>query len=361
MLFMASCQSDNEFADGNYGYLRLAVGVNTSTNVSRAGEEVTYNPKQIAVQIINASGEVVKETDNWENWNNVQVALPVGTYSLKASSAGFDGQTSAFDKPYYAGSTEFTITKNAEVNATVTCTLANVKVSVIFDESFKSKFKSATVTVGSLETSSTIGDLEFVMGENDTQSAYFPVVDLKAKLAVVNMAGYSFSQTDNIEGVAARDHYILKYQLAEEGKGDVNITVDPSSKTYTYTFNVTTEPSTTLSVDKANAWSNFASLSGSILTSETLDATKVAFEYKLKDASEWTKVAATAGSANTYTAKATGLTPNSSYDFRMVYGEEEYVSGASTFTTEGAKALPNGSFDDWYKDDKVIYACSEAD
>ena len=80
-------------------------------------------------------------------WEGQQIALATGTYTLKASSAGFDGATSGFDKPYYAGSAEITIEKDKEVNQTITCTLANVKVTVNFDQSFIDAFTAANVEI----------------------------------------------------------------------------------------------------------------------------------------------------------------------------------------------------------------------
>ena len=143
---LSACQNEDELSNSNVGYLRLTMGVDMSVNTRADGEEV-YDPKQIAVQIVSAENEVVEETSNWEEWSGKQITLPVGKYTVKASSAGFDGATSGFDKPYYAGSAEITIQKDTEVNQTVTCTLANVKVTVNFDQTFVDNFTSANVEV----------------------------------------------------------------------------------------------------------------------------------------------------------------------------------------------------------------------
>ena len=330
--------------------------MNTAVN-TRAGEEV-YNPEQIAVQIVSEENEVVKETSNWEEWAGQQIALPVGTYTLKASSAGFDGATSGFDKPYYAGSAEITIEKDKEVNKTVTCTLANVKVTVNFDDSFASAFKAAHVEVDDNAENAGIDPLSFVMGQ-ENKSGYFPVTDLKAVVSVTNKGDESYEQTDEIKDVKARDHYILNYSVAEsgEGNGDVSITVDASTKTYTYTFYVSTTPKVQLAAPEANAWAKLAYLTGSVTSTaegEELDPAQMAFEYRAKDAEEWTKVSATLD-GGTYKATVTGLNPETAYESRMVYGDEEYVSGVKEFTTEAATELYNGDFELWSQSGETIY------
>lgn len=351
MFFLVSCQKEDNLSD--IGYLRLGIGVSTSTIESRA-----YNPKQWAVQIVNAQGTVVKETSNMDDDPDFQgqMELPVGTYTIKVSSAGFDNN-SGFDKPYYAGSKEVTIEKDRESTAEIVCALANVKVSVIFDDTFKNAFTSAVVTVGA-KSDASIDDLTFTMGEAE-QSAYFPVTDLQAVVEVTNKSGEKHSQTNTFDNVKAREHYILKYTVGDVGEGDFDVTIDNTSHTYTYTFNISTTPKTTLVADAANAWSSFALFSGSATTKEgeTLDASKMKFEYRLKDGTEWTGVAAVDDGDNQYSAKVKGLKPNTDYEYRMSYNEDEYSSETISFTTENVLELSNGSFDDWCSYPSGRYTC----
>lgn len=344
---LSACQNEDELSNSNVGYLRLTMGVDMSVNTRADGEEV-YDPKQIAVQIVSENDEIVEETSNWEEWSGKQITLPVGKYTVKASSAGFDGATSGFDKPYYAGSAEITIQKDTEVNQTVTCTLANVKVTVNFDQTFVDNFTSANVEVDDNADNAGISPLTFTMGEA-TQSGYFPVTDLKAVVTAVNKNNVSNTQTDVIENVKARDHYILNYKV-DDGKGDgsVSIEFDNTLKTYTYTFFIPTKPTTELNVT-ANAWAKLAYLTGNVVTSkDELTPENMKFQYRQKDAADWTEVAATQN-GETYEGKVLSLTPETTYEFRMVYGEEQFVSDVKEFTTEAATKLYNGSFDDWNK------------
>lgn len=351
-----SCQQDD--LDANTGYLRIDVETNTYVNTKIAED---YNPKQIALQIVDSKGEVVESTDDWETLEGKQFRLPAGIYTVKASSNGFDGSESGFEIPYYAGSEQVTVETGKEVTANITCTLANVKVTVNYDQSFIDAFQSATATVTSALEG--VNPLSFNMGD-DLKPAYFPVADLTATISVINHAGQSFSQDTPIKGVKARKHYILNFKVAETGNiGGVNVSVDGTETIYTFTFDVSTEVSTKLGVEGANAWSRVAYLEGSILSSkEELDPASMYFEYKEASSEEWQTATATFENEK-FTTKITNLTPSTEYNYRLAYSKEgkEYASDIATFTTETEIALPNGDMDDWYQSGKTWYPVSEND
>lgn len=353
---ITSCQQDD--LDSNTGYLRIDVETNTYVNTKIAED---YNPKQIALQIVNSKGEVVESTDDWETLEGEQFRLPAGIYTVKASSNGFDGSESGFEIPYYAGSEQVTVETGKEVTANITCTLANVKVTVNYDQSFIDAFQSATATVTSALEG--VNPLSFNMGD-DLKPAYFPVADLTATISVVNHAGQPFSQDTPIKGVKARKHYILNFKVAETGNiGGVNVSVDGTETIYTFTFDVSTEVSTKLGVEGANAWSRVAYLEGSILSSkEELDPASMYFEYKEASSEEWQTATATFENEK-FTTKITNLTPSTEYNYRLAYSKEgkEYASDIATFTTETEIALPNGDMDDWYQSGKTWYPVSEND
>lgn len=353
---ITSCQQDD--LDSNTGYLRIDVETNTYVNTKIAED---YNPKQIALQIVNSKGEVVESTDDWETLEGEQFRLPAGIYTVKASSNGFDGSESGFEIPYYAGSEQVTVETGKEVTANITCTLANVKVTVNYDQSFIDAFQSATATVTSALEG--VNPLSFNMGD-DLKPAYFPVADLTATISVINHAGQSFSQDTPIKGVKARKHYILNFKVAETGNiGGVNVSVDGTETIYTFTFDVSTEVSTKLGVEGANAWSRIAYLEGSILSSkEELDPASMYFEYKEASSEEWQTATATFENEK-FTTKITNLTPSTEYNYRLAYSKEgkEYASDIATFTTETEIALPNGDMDDWYQSGKTWYPVSEND
>lgn len=353
LLAFPGCQEDEELSLNNVGYLRLEVGTDNTT-LTKA-EEAEYNPKQIAVKIIDETGLTVKETDDYTTWTEA-IPLSPGKYKISASSAGFDGNTAAVDKPYYAGLDSVTVEAGKPVSKTVTCTLANVLVTVEFNEAFKAAFKSATVVVRDTVVAS--NQVSFKMNDaTETQKAYFPVTGLFADLAVTNQKDVSHEKQDTVRDVKAQENVILRYQLGEPGNvsTDIDIELDGTTRTYIYTIGVPLTETTTLVASEANAWSKFAYLNGEIASfAGIFNKSNLSFQYKTADAEEWTSVSADLTEEEKdkkYSVKLSGLNSNTKYQYRLYYknGEEEFTSDPREFTTETEVELYNGGFDVWNK------------
>ena len=358
---LSACQDDMDTTASGVGYLRLNVEANSYVNVQTKVAE-DYDPKQIAVQI-KSGDQVVEETTDWEEWKDRQIQLLPGTYTIVASSNGFDGSESGFDIPYYMGSQEVTIEKGVEKTADSVCTLANVKVTVEFDQSFIDAFQSATATVASAVEGVT--PLDFVMGE-PVRTGYFPVGDLTSTIKVVNKEGESYESEYPITGVQARDYYKLRYKVEETGMGSITITTDGVETVYEFTFDVSTEATTKLAVEAANAWGRLAFVTGKVTAKkkgQVLELANMKFEYRVKDAEEWQSVAAVENGTDAYKATVTGLTANTTYEYRMAYqsGSDSFASEVVEFTTEEAPELYNGDLDDWYQDGNTWYAMNQTD
>ena len=363
MIAFSACQNEDDLtAEGNVGYLTLEVGTDNTT-ITKAEE--AYDPEQIAVQIIDATGKVVKETEDYTTWTEA-IALTPGKYKISASSNGFDGKSAAFDKPYYAGLDSVTIVKGEDAKKTVTCTLANVLVTVEFDDAFKAAFKTAEIDV--IDTLNASTSLSFTKETAETMKGYFPVTGMFADLVVTNQKGTQHSRRDTVRDVKARDNVILRYKVAESENGstNINVTLDGSTRTFIYTIGVPTVAKTTLTADAANAWSSFAYLSARYSFAGVPDNSKFAFEYQADGSSDWTKVSdLEKGSGNTFTAKVTGLTPATKYKYRLSYNDGEFASEPVEFTTEEVVALYNGNLDSWWRakeeDTSPWYSILEAD
>lgn len=363
-----ACEADKENM-GGVGYLRL--GVVESNDVITKAEE-TYNPEVFTVTITNkTSGEVAKTIEAWAKGEKQEIALEPGTYTISAVSAGYD-KKAAFDKPYYAGQEEIQITAGNAVEKTVTCTLANVRVSVVFDEALLEKYADRTITVsvdGGAGNALNFGRQE---AGRDKQ-AYFPVADLTATISITKPQGsgdatpYEYSYT--IDDVQAKHWYILTYRLPDTGDGDFTVTYDPTMKTYNYDFVVNPVAKNTASLT-ANAWAKFAYLTATDVTVvDEADISNLKFQYKKKADSGWTNAetqkesvaAETDGEQkDVYTATIKGLEPGTVYEYRLANADETFVSN-DEFTTEAATELYNGSFDNWYNASGVWYAVAEGD
>lgn len=355
-----ACQTEEAFQAGSVGYLR--VEVNTVAWVeSKATVPENYQPTQLYVEIKNAAGTVVNSTDNYEtNWKGKQLTLPAGSYTITASSNGFDGQASGFDIPYYKGSKQITIEAGKEAQADLICTLANVKVSVSFAETFQSAFQAATVTITSKVSG--IATQQVTMGVT-SKPIYVPEGDFSAKIEVTNKSSQTHSLTKEFTGVKARDHYQLNLRLADQGNASIKVEADNQEREFSFTFNVATQVATSLGVKMPICWSTFALLEGEVISSTgEMNPTYMTFEWKKEGAEQWTTLPAEQNGL-IYTAKLIGLTPSTTYSYRMKYEKdsESYTSEPITFSTDAQTPLPNGKLDDWYKSGKTWYAISEAD
>ena len=367
-LFAVSCSQDMEL-EGEQGYLTLRVNSLVSTNEggTRAAAPEDYAPRTLHVEIVDQSGKVVKSTDDFANDKNFQgnIKMKVGTYTIVAHSANWDGNGSGFDTPYYYGSTTVKVLSQSLVTASVTCTQANVKLTVNYDDVFASSFKSAVTTVTSAVSG--IDPLQFVMNET-TKSGYIPVGNFDAKLDVVNYSDVSNTLTRKFENVKAREHYILNFKLAQDGYlGDgtgagVKVEVDESTNTYTYTFEVPRKSAISLVTRAANAWSTFAMLSASVTAkTQSFDNAGLTMEWRVAGATDWNVIpydALTIDAQDNVTTTLKGLTPNTSYEYRLRYinGDTDIVCEPVAFTTEQQIALYNGGFENWWMDGKVAYA-----
>lgn len=361
LVILGACQNEDLKQDA-VGYLMLEVATDKTTQTRI---EDTYNPKQIAVKIVNSAGKTVEETDDWTTWTEA-IELPVGTYTIEASSAGFDGKTAGWDKPYYAAKETVDIKMNTNTSKEIVCKLANVLVTVEFSDDFRAAFQSAVVGVS--DKSNSDNKVTFEMRQSsETGKAYFPVTDLISNLTVSNYKGELHSKKDTITGIKAQENVILRYRIASSGSSNIGVTVDDATKTYTYTIGVPVTATSTL-VASANAWSTFAYLTGEVPSfADIFDQSKLEFQYKTADAAEWTKVTTNINveeKDKKFSTKLTGLTPTTAYQYRLYYNtgsEEGITSNIVEFTTESALQLKNSGFEDWYESGDVWYAATQED
>lgn len=354
-LFVSSCGSEIELNE-EVGYLKLDVTTLTST-YTRAAAPADYDAKTLAVQILDASNNVVMSTDDVANDDAFKgnITLTPGTYTIKASSAGWDGSGSGFDTPYYMGSTTATVEAKTLTQANVTLTQANVKVTVKFDDSFSTYFNSANCTVSSAVS----GVSSQVFNLTTTGSAYFPVGDLTFLLEATNKAGQSNSMSETVTDVQARDHYIINYKIADAGSmGGVTVSVDDEKQTYTFNIEVSRKSSTALQANPVAPWSTFADLSGAITAkTASFDVSKMTLQYKKSSDADWTEIASSAlasAATDSYSYRLKNLQPATEYVYRLSYndGATSVNSNEVNFTTESQMQIENAGFENWYKDGK---------
>ena len=157
------------------------------------------------------------------------IVVPVGTYSITASCG--DSAAIGFDVPYYKGTAMVDVTTDDEVEAEVICKLANVMVTVDFDESITENFTSYSVFV---EDGNGKGFSFSSEGEGNLDAiGYLPAgSDLKWQLVLTNEEGGHYVATDKYEAIEAQHCYNIRFALSE-GLGDsgfaaIKLVVDTS-------------------------------------------------------------------------------------------------------------------------------------
>ena len=337
-VFFYSCQGDELSTQESVGYLRVALEQSADVNT-----KADYNSKQMRVVIKNSAGVTKFETnDHTADLVGKELSLKQGEYTIEAVSYGWDGNAGA-DCAYYTGKTTVTIEKGKTATANLVCSLANVKVTVAFEQAFLDKLGNGSINVQVKSATASITPVDFA--PKGTSVAYFPVSDLTVAYTVVSAVGKTSSKELPISEVSAKDHYILNFKNQATGTGNVTVTVDPTMNQYTYDFTIdpNAKSGATLS---ANPWSQLAYLTATDITLDSGELSSLKFQYRPKNTDTWMDVATTVNTAaSSASATLTGLTSTTAYEYRLTDGEISVATGE--FTTAAEIALQNGSLDGW--------------
>lgn len=338
-IFFYSCQGDELSTQGSEGYLRVTLEQSAEVNTKA---DATYNSKQMRVVIKNAAGVTKYETNDHTELSGKEISLKQGEYTIEAVSNGWDGNAGA-DRAYYTGKTTVTIEKGMTATANLVCSLANVKVTVAFEQAFLDKLGNGSIKVQVKSATASITPVDFA--PKGTSVAYFPVSDLTVAYTVTTAAGKTNSKEQKISEVSAKDHYILNFKNQATGTGNITVTIDPTMNQYTYDFTIdpNAKSGATLS---ANPWSQLAYLTATDITLDSGELSSLKFQYRPKNTDTWMDVATTVNTAaSSASATLTGLTSTTAYEYRLTDGEISVATGE--FTTAAEIALQNGSLDDW--------------
>ena len=337
-VFFYSCQGDELSTQESVGYLRVALEQSADVNT-----KADYNSKQMRVVIKNSAGVTKFETnDHTADLVGKELSLKQGEYTIEAVSYGWDRNAEA-DRAYYTGKTTVTIEKGKTATANLVCSLANVKVTVAFEQAFLDKLGHGSINVQVKSATASITPVDFA--PKGTSVAYFPVSDLTVAYTVVSAVGKTSSKELPISEVSAKDHYILNFKNQAAGTGNVTVTVDPTMNQYTYDFTIdpNAKSGATLS---ANPWSQLAYLTATDITLDSGELSSLKFQYRPKNTDTWMDVATTVNTAaSSASATLTGLTSTTAYEYRLTDGEISVATGE--FTTAAEIALQNGSLDGW--------------
>lgn len=187
--------------------------VDTVYPKARAGVDVSG----FLLTIKNSQGEQVEQY-TYSEMPEI-VSLPVGKYTVVASSA--EAATNGFDVPFYTGSTDITIKENELTEVTsLTCRLANVMISVEYDEELRKLMGEDVVTTVK------IGENSVDIPSSETRKAYLIAPASASSMEITlkgTIDGESVTEIERVDNVQAGQYNIIKYVLSPVDDGNNNV------------------------------------------------------------------------------------------------------------------------------------------
>lgn len=230
-MMLAGCSADDLFGprDGE-GTLSLTASIGNDVKVvSRAdADQLRADYGESLLLWITKPGEgPVRQYNGIDNVPTDPVTLHSGSYVAEAWAG--DSVAASFDKKYFKGYTPFEITNGNSTAVEVKCNIANVVVSLSFDESVDAALKSWTVTVANGEESITYEG-------HDARKGYFMMPKkadnekLTLTLEGTTPNGDAYSQTADIEAPKGGYEYKVNFSHTpgsfNDGGAFFTITVD---------------------------------------------------------------------------------------------------------------------------------------
>lgn len=230
-MMLAGCSADDLFGprDGE-GTLSLTASIGNDVKVvSRAdADQLRADYGESLLLWITKPGEgPVRQYNGIDNVPTDPVTLHSGSYVAEAWAG--DSVAASFDKKYFKGYTPFDITNGNSTAVEVKCNIANVVVSLSFDESVDAALKSWTVTVANGEESITYEG-------HDARKGYFMMPKkadnekLTLTLEGTTPNGDAYSQTADIEAPKGGYEYKVNFSHTpgsfNDGGAFFTITVD---------------------------------------------------------------------------------------------------------------------------------------
>jgi hypothetical protein len=206
--------------------LRLNVGISVTESDGNQRLKSAVTAADFHVQIFNSKNEVVKDFAHASEVPDTLI-LAAGQYYAVASSD--NNQPAAFDNPYYSGNSgNFSITAGQVATADITCSLANIMVTVVYSSQL-----AGTFTDYSTKISNTTGNLVFSKAE--TRSGYFNAGPLRIEASLVYSVGSTVKSRKLTGEIAAPEfgkHYEVHIDASQtEGGSLLSVTLDETVET----------------------------------------------------------------------------------------------------------------------------------
>lgn len=271
--------------------------------------------------------------------------------------------SASWNQKSYKGSSAVTVKAGTSSAVTVTAKVSNVISNVSFDQTVATAFEDGySCTMGLSGDAS--AKLTYSAAESG-KDGFFIASGFEPSLTwsfegKLKKDGSAFSKSGEIKSVEGGKRYRLNLKYTEkDGLLAFELVVDDS--TNNIDDNIIFEGSTTgiAQSSKYEIWAGHFTAHADVDEAQ-YDKDKVRFEVRAKDAQSWTPVTAVRDSEGSFSAEIKGLSPSTTYEYRLVLtslesGEEEILAAPSDVTTGKAVPVPNGGFETTSNDESSKY------
>lgn len=201
--------NEEPFSEGGEGRITLKATVNSEMAVVTRTDNSDLQ-ESLMVWISNDKG-LVRRYNSYDEIPS-KINLVSGGYVAEAWAG--DSVPASFTHTWYKGSKSFEVTKNSDVTVEINCKIANVGVSVNYDENISNVLENPIMVVGHKG-----GNLTFA-NEDAGKRGYFmmPSYDknLTYTLTGIQIDGSHFEYTGTIENAKPATEYVLNVKCNEK-------------------------------------------------------------------------------------------------------------------------------------------------
>lgn len=212
LLSLASCKTDTGFSESE-GSLKLSVGISDKVNVvsrSLSSEEQETLEQNCKIRIYD--GETLVRKYQGTESVPAEIALVNGDYSVRVTAG--DSVAASFDKRFFEGKKDFTITKGQVSTVEVNCGIANTVVAIVWDKSLNEAFEGDCQVTVTSET----GELVYSSANADAKG-YFSLPEnnpkLTCKFKATTLGGTSYEKSTELADLKGATLYNLNYSYTE--------------------------------------------------------------------------------------------------------------------------------------------------
>ena len=358
MLLAAACAKTPQ-GDGTFS---LSVSVGEPATRAAMSQEELLSSAVVKIYKADFSGKV-REYKYSEMPQSLY--LPADDYRVDVVAGELSAQTpqaASWEQKSYSGSKEFKIVAGQTSATEVVAKVCNVVSNVNFDASVPEKFQasySCTVSVGDG------GENLVYTAEKSGADGFFIASGFEPALkwefsGTLAAGGSQFSKSGEVKSVEAGKRYKLTLKFTEKnGVLDIELLVDESTNNIYDDIIFEAASTGVSSTSRHEIWAGHFTAHADVDETQ-YDKDKVYFDVRAKGVQDWTRVNAVRDSEGSFSARISGLTPETEYEYRLAVtaldgGAEETMDAQNTITTDRAVPVPNGGFETTSNDESSKY------